>query len=66
MWPHSRLRTPLDVDLVYSRLGFFIESWKAAKGPDTEKLQSCGGILMGEVPTRAGNKPLHDFLLEIG
>ncbi|EFP78496.2 FACT complex subunit spt16 [Puccinia graminis f. sp. tritici] len=62
MWPHSRLRTPLDVDLVYSRLGFFIESWKAAKGPDTEKLQSCGGILMGEVPTRAGNKPLHDFL----
>ncbi|KAH9451371.1 hypothetical protein KEM48_010750 [Puccinia striiformis f. sp. tritici PST-130] len=59
---HSRIDDGLDVELFYSRLEFFIKSWKGANGPDAEKLKSCGGILLGEVFPLSGAIPLHVFL----
>ncbi|OAV91112.1 hypothetical protein PTTG_28068 [Puccinia triticina 1-1 BBBD Race 1] len=59
---YSRLESGLNVQLFYSRLECFIKSWKEADGPDTEQLQSCGGILLGEALPKGGNRPLHAFL----
>ncbi|KAA1084014.1 FACT complex subunit spt16 [Puccinia graminis f. sp. tritici] len=62
MWPNSRVEGGLDVQFFHSRIESFIKSWKSADGPETENLQSCGGILMGEGSLRSGNRPLHVFL----
>ncbi|WAQ84692.1 hypothetical protein PtA15_5A265 [Puccinia triticina] len=58
----KRIDGGLDVQLFHSRLEFFIKSWMGAGGPGTEKLRSCGGILLGESSPRGENNALHVFL----